>query len=169
MVRRLIGQAWSADAHDMKICQAAAPQEIAIARELFEEYAAWLDIDLCFQGFAAELADLPGAYAPPRGRLYLAFADGEPGGCIALRPLEGNNCEMKRLFVRPALRGRGIGKCLAERLVEDARAIGYKAMRLDTLPFMHGAIGLYEALGFERRAAYYETPLKETIFMELEL
>jgi ribosomal protein S18 acetylase RimI-like enzyme len=153
----------------MKICQATTPEQIALSRVLFEEYAGWLGIDLSYQGFAAELDGLPGSYAPPRGRLLLALASGEAAGCVALRPLEGTICEMKRLFVRPAFRGQRIGRLLAERVVEDARAIGYRTMRLDTLPCMQAAIRLYEALGFVRCATYYQTPLQDTVFMELQL
>jgi len=153
----------------MRICQASTAEQIALSRVLFEEYAGWLGIDLSYQGFAAELAGLPGSYAPPRGRLLLALASGEAAGCVALRPLEGMICEMKRLFVRPAFRGQRLGRLLAERVVEEARGIGYRTMRLDTLPCMHAAIQLYEALGFVRRAAYYQTPLGDTVFMELQL
>ncbi len=153
----------------MKICQAVTPEDIALTRALFEEYAAWLGMDLCFQGFAGELAGLPGLYAPPRGRLLLAVAGSEAAGCVALRPREDGVCEMKRLFVRPGFRGQGIGKLLAARIVEEARAIGHRTMRLDTLPSMKAAIGLYESLGFGRCAPYYETPLPDTVFMELRL
>ena len=136
---------------------------------MFEECAGWLGIDLSFQGFAAELAGLPGVYAPPPGRLLLALTGSEAAGCVALRPLGGGVCEMKRLFVRSGFRGQGIGKLLAEGIVEEARAIGYRTMRLDILPSMQAAIRLYEALGFVRCAAYYETPLPDTVFMELQL
>ena len=101
----------------MRICPAVTPDHIALARALFEEYAAWLGIDLSFQGFAAEVAGLPGYYAPPRGRLLLGLASREAAGCVALRPLGDAVCEMKRLFVRPAFRGQGLGKLLAERIV----------------------------------------------------
>ena len=151
------------------ICQAITPEQIALSRALFEEYAGWLGIDLCFQGFATELAGLPGAYAPPRGRLLLALESSEAAGCVALRPLEDGACEMKRLFVRSGFRGQGIGKLLAQRIVAEARAIGYRTMRLDTLPAMQAAIRLYEALGFVRCAPYYDTPLPDTVFMELQL
>lgn len=153
----------------MQICQATTPDNIEAIRTLFQEYADWLRIDLCFQGFAEELAGLPGLYAPPRGRLFLASAEAEPVGCVALRPLDGMVCEMKRLFVRPAYQGRALGRTLAERAITEARTIGYSKMRLDTLPFMLPAIRLYEGLGFRRRPAYYDTPLPETVFMELEL
>jgi GNAT superfamily N-acetyltransferase len=153
----------------MQVCPAITPDDIALARALFEEYAAWLGIDLSFQGFAAEVAGLPGHFAPPRGRLLVARACREAAGCVALRPLGDAVCEMKRLFVRPAFRGQGIGKLLAERIVEEARAIGYTTMRLDTLPSMPAAIRLYEALEFVRCAPYYKTPLPDTVFMELRL
>ena len=136
---------------------------------MFEEYAAWLKVDLCFQGFAEELAGLPGVYAPPRGRLLLAHVSGEVAGCVALRSLDGNICEMKRLFVRPAFRGQGIGRMLAESIVAEARIIGYTAMKLDTLPIMFAATFLYKSLGFVTCPAYYDTPLAETIFMQLQL
>lgn len=153
----------------MQICQASTLDEIAVVRTLFQEYAAWLRIGLCFQGFAAELASLPGLYALPRGRLLLASVGGEALGCVALRSVGGTVCEMKRLFVRPAFQGRGLGRRLAEMVIAEARTIGYSTMTLDTLPFMHAAIRLYETLGFVRRPAYYATPLQETIFMELQL
>jgi len=153
----------------MQICQATTPDQIAAIRALFQEYAAWLRVDLCFQSFAEELASLPGAYAPPQGRLLLATAPDGPAGCIALRPAGSNSCEMKRLFVRPAYQGQGLGRVLAQQIVSDARAIGYSTMVLDTLPFMYGAIHLYTSLGFVPRPAYYDTPLQETVFMELKL
>jgi GNAT superfamily N-acetyltransferase len=153
----------------MRIRQAITQEEIALARFLFEEYAAWLGVDLSYQGFAAELAGLPGAYAAPRGRLLLAFVGSDVSGCVALRPIGDEVCEMKRLFVRSGFRGQGIGKLLGERIVQEARDIGYRTMRLDTLPSMHAGIRLYEGLGFVRCAAYYETPLAETVFMELKL
>ena len=153
----------------MIICQAALPEELALARALFEEYAAWLGIDLSFQGFAAELAGLPGPYAPPQGRLLLALQDGLALGCVALRPQEEGVCEMKRLYVRPPFRGQGVARQLVDRLVHEARLTGYQRMRLDTLPGMRAAIRLYEALGFVRCPAYYATPLPDTIFMELQL
>ncbi len=153
----------------MQIRQAITPEQIGAILELFEEYAAWLQIDLCFQGFAAEVATLPGLYAPPRGCLLLAMQGEDIAGCVALRPVGETACEMKRLFVRPAYQGHGLGSALAQGVVLEARSIGYSTMRLDTLPDMHKAIRLYEFLGFVRRSAYYDTPLQETIFMELNL
>jgi GNAT superfamily N-acetyltransferase len=166
---REVEVAWVAEATYVRICQAITPEQIALTRTLFEEYAAWLSLDLSFQGFAAELACLPGVYAPPRGRLLLALAGGAAAGCVALRPLDAGVCEMKRLFVRPGFRGQGIGKLLAEQIVAEARAIGCRTMRLDTLDQMQTAIRLYEALGFARCAPYYETPLPHTVFMEVQL
>jgi GNAT superfamily N-acetyltransferase len=153
----------------IKIGQAKTPREIALSRSLFEEYAAGISVDLSFQGFATELAGLPGLYSPPKGRLLLALAGEEAAGCIALRPLDGTVCELKRLFVRPSFRGRGLGERLAQRIVEEARIIGYRTIRLDTLPSMHAAIQVYQTVGFQRCAAYYQTPLHGTVFMELEL
>lgn len=143
--------------------------EVAVARALFEEYAAELGIDLGYQGFAEELAGLPGSYAPPRGRLLVARVGDEAAGCVALRPLADGACEMKRLFVRPAFRGGGVGKQLAEAILAEARQIGYTVMRLDTVPKLAAATRLYESVGFVRREAYYETPVVEAIFMELGL
>jgi ribosomal protein S18 acetylase RimI-like enzyme len=153
----------------MRICQAVTPEQIASARALFEEYAAWICIDLSFQGFASELAGLPGLYVPPRGRLLLAMASSDAAGCVALRPLGPDVCEMKRLFVRSDFRRMGVGKWLAERIVGEARLIGYRTIKLDTLPSMQVAIRLYKALGFVRCAAYYQTPLPDSVFMELQL
>lgn len=151
----------------MQIVQATTSEQVSSVRSLFEEYAAWLAIDLCFQRFAQELATLPGIYSPPRGRLLLATTSEGAAGCVALRPVGDSVCEMKRLFVRPSYQRRGLGRALAERVITEARAIGYSTMLLDTLPFMQGAIRLYGGLGFVRRAAYYSTPLNETVFMEL--
>jgi GNAT superfamily N-acetyltransferase len=151
----------------MQIHQASTDAEVEAIRALFQEYAAWLRIDLCFQGFPQELAGLPGVYAPPRGRLLIAHSDQEAAGCVGLRALGETVCEMKRLFVRPSYQGRGVGRRLAEAVIREAQTIGYSRMVLDTLPSMHGAIALYESLGFIRCPAYYDTPLPETIFMEL--
>jgi putative acetyltransferase len=153
----------------VRIRQASSAEEIENARALFEEYAAALEIDLAYQGFAAELTDLPGCYARPRGRLLVAWVGEEAAGCVALRLLDGNVCEMKRLYVRPAFRGGGVGKQLVEAIIAEARQIGYAVMRLDTVPKLEAATRLYEALGFVRRNAYYETPVVETIFMERAL
>jgi len=151
------------------IVPAASPEQIATARLLFTEYEASLGIELSFQGFAREVAELPGAYAPPAGRLFLATDGAEPAGCIALRPLGDGICEMKRLYVRPSLRGARLGRRLAETVIREARAIGYARMRLDTLPSMKEAFALYQTLGFREIAPYCENPIAGTHFMELDL
>ena len=140
-------------------------QDLPEIRAILREYEAWLEVDLCFQNFEKELAGLPGDYAPPRGRLLIA----EGAGCVALRPLDGEACEMKRLYVRPEHRGSGLGKALVLRAIEEARAVGYLRMRLDTLPQMGGAQKLYEALGFRDIGAYRENPVVGSRFMELAL
>jgi GNAT superfamily N-acetyltransferase len=149
--------------------QATTAEEIAAVRALFEEYAKWLAVDLCFQGFANELLTLPGLYAPPSGCLLLARVAGAPAGCVAVRPLERGACEMKRLFVRPAFRRRGLGRILGERAIKEAQTIGYSIMKLDTLPTMVPALELYKTLGFVPCSPYYDTPLKQTIFLERRL
>lgn len=153
----------------LKIIQAASPEDITAVQRLFEEYTASLDIDLAYQGFPAELAGLPGAYAPPRGRLLLATIDDIPAGCVALRPLDGGAGEIKRLYVRPEHRGSAIGRNLVETLIRDAQAMGYSVMLLDTLPHMRGALSLYESLGFTRRNPYFHSPIAGNVFMELSL
>jgi ribosomal protein S18 acetylase RimI-like enzyme len=142
-------------------------QEIATVAVLFREYAASLNVDLSYQGFAAELATLPGPYASPAGILLLAVAPhGDPFGCIAVRALpEDGTCEMKRLYTRPAARGMGLGRALAQAAIEAATRSGYRAMRLDTLPTMHAAQSLYRGLGFDLTPAYYDSPVTGTIFM----
>jgi len=151
------------------IVQAGDADAVAQARELFCEYAAESQLDLCFQNFETELAGLPGAYAPPGGRLLLALYEGQLAGCVALRKFEDAICEMKRLFVRPAFRGQGIGRVLAGSVIEEARAVGYSTMRLDTLARMRVAIALYESLGFHRIEAYRPNPLEDAVYMELPL
>src|SRR5687767_917900 len=154
----------------MKLVQVKSEEDVAQARVLFEEYAAWLGINLCFQNFDKELAGLPGDYAPPDGRLLFAFEDEHLAGCVALRKIGEGVCEMKRLFVRPDFRGRGLGRRLTEDIVQEARQIGYQRIRLDTLPpKMNIAIGVYRSLGFKEIAAYYNNPVEGATFMELEL
>lgn len=152
------------------ILQAETQPQIEDARLLFREYEAWLGLDLCFQGFEAELANLPGKYSPPTGCLLLATEGEQLAGCIALRSIGSGVCEMKRLFVRSAFRGQGIGNLLIERIVVDARTIGYERMRLDTYPPKMGkAVGLYESHGFYPIAAYYDNPHHDILFMEAVL
>ena len=149
---------------------ASSPEQIARARELFLEYAASLGFSLCFQNFDAELAGLPGDYAPPSGRLPLAEWEGQLAGCGALHKLETGVCEMKRLYLRPQFRGKGIGRALTERLIAEARAIGYWRMRLDTVgPVMKDAVAMYRKLGFKEIAAYRKNPMAGTLYMELAL
>ncbi len=152
-----------------RIVEAESTEAIALVRRLFEEYAASLEVDLTFQGFPEELAGLPGAYARPAGGLLLGFDGEEPAGCVAFRPLEPGISEMKRLYVRPSARGAGWGRRLAERVVSEARAAGYERMRLDTLPSMQAAIGLYFAMGFREIPAYRHNPVAGTRFLELDL
>jgi len=139
------------------------------ARVLFEEYAASLGTDLCFQSFDRELAELPGSYAPPQGRLLLAWSNGELAGCVALRPLGSGACEMKRLYVRPAYRRFGIGRTLAGHVIREAAQAGYRRMRLDSLPSMSTALELYRRLGFREIAPYTINPVEGAVFLELEL
>lgn len=149
---------------------AVSPEEIDTIKALFTEYQQWLNFSLCFQGFDQELAGLPGKYAPPAGRLYLAESDGSLCGCVALRPMdEPGVCEMKRLFVREEYRGKKIGRMLTEQVVTDAKAIGYHTMRLDTLERMETARSLYRQLGFTDIPAYYNNPLDEVVYLELTL
>ncbi|MBI5369307.1 MAG: GNAT family N-acetyltransferase [Planctomycetes bacterium] len=147
------------------------PEDLAVVRELFREYAGTLAFDLGFQRFAEELAALPGAYAPPLGALFVAWrGTTEAVGCIALRKLSfPGTCEMKRLYVRPSGRGSGLGRRLAETLMAEARRLGYARMRLDTVPAMKTAIALYRSLGFVPIPAYCKNPIEGTLFMELEL
>ena len=154
----------------MNLIQAETSEQIEQARELFKEYEASLGINLCFQNFEEELANLPGDYVPPSGRLLLAVAGKTVAGCIALRKIGEGVCEMKRLFVRSDFRGKGLGRQLVETIVRAAKEIGYERMRLDTLPGkMDEAIALYRSLGFKEIEPYYGNPVPGAKFMELEL
>ncbi len=145
-------------------------EHLVPVRELFNEYATSLPFSLCFQGFENELATLPGRYAPPSGRLLLAVRDGAPIGCVALREIgPGPICEMKRLYVRPAARGTGLGRVLAERIIAEARSAGYERMRLDTSDDMLAAQSLYRSLGFRLIDRYNDDPVPGTVWMELTL
>jgi GNAT superfamily N-acetyltransferase len=154
----------------MDLIQAQTANEIEQARLLFREYADWLQIDLCFQNFEKELVNLPGEYAPPAGRLLLAYQDSQLAGCAALRRIDDGVCEMKRLFLRAAFRGRGLGRQLIEAIMREATQIGYERLRLDTLPpRMNDAIALYRSYGFKEILPYYDNPVAGAIFMELDL
>jgi putative acetyltransferase len=146
-----------------------ARARIADARQLIAEYVASLPVDISYESVDRELAELPGAYAPPAGDLLIASVDGVPAGCIALRPIDGDTCEMKRFYVAPAYRGQGVGRRLAEAIVAAASRIGYRRMRLDTHPTMTAAIALYVSLGFRPIEPYRSIPHRENLFMELEL
>lgn len=153
-----------------QILQATTDEHIEAARILFEEYAESLGFSLCFQNFDQELNGLPGYYAPPAGRLLLALENDQLAGCIALRKLEGGVCEMKRLFVRPAHRATGLGRFLAESIIDEARKLGYTHMRLDTIPGkMDKAIALYQSIGFVEIEPYCQNPVEGAKFMELKL
>lgn len=151
------------------IRNADGPGDVATARALFEEYQQSLGFSLCFQNFDEELATLPGAYAPPGGRLLLAYSGDEPTGCIALRKIGEEICEMKRLWVRPASRGTGLGRRLVEEILREARGLGYRSIRLDTLPSMTAAQALYVSLGFVDIPPYNDHPIEGTRFMEARL
>ncbi len=153
----------------LKIVHVKADNHLEQARLLFEEYAISLGIDLSFQSFEEELANLPDGYTPPDGCLLLAICESQTAGCIALRKLDDDTCEMKRLYVLPQFRKLGIGKFLAEAVIEEARKFGYRRMRLDTLPSMKHAQVLYKSLGFEEIAPYRFNPIEGTVFMELKL
>jgi ribosomal protein S18 acetylase RimI-like enzyme len=155
---------------EARIRPASGPEDIETARKLFREYADGLGVDLAFQGWERELRELPGDYAPPRGALFLAEHEGGAAvGCVALRPLDPPLCEMKRLYVRPEGRGTGLGRRLAEQVIEEGRRLGYGAMRLDTLPSMADAQALYLRLGFREIPAYRYNPIAGTRFLELDL
>jgi putative acetyltransferase len=158
----------------LRIVPALSEGTLLQARNLFREYASTLGVEVCLEDFERELASLPGLYAPPGGRLLLAMQESAEGpeeaiGCAALRGLEPDACEMKRLYVRPAFRGNGAGLELVRSLIAEARSIGYKRMLLDTLPTMKEAHLLYRRLGFREIPAYQENPIPEALFFELAL
>jgi putative acetyltransferase len=153
----------------IEIREAVDTAAVEIARGLFRDYQEALGVDLSFQDFETELRTLPGEYVPPRGRLLLALDDGVPAGCVAMRPLTSDTCEMKRLYVRPEYRAVGLGRQLAERVIAEARSTGYLRMYLDTLPTMQGAQRLYESLGFQEMPPYRYNPIAGTRFLGLEL
>ena len=155
---------------DADLVEARTAADLEQVRRLFRAYADWLDVDLCFQGFAQEVASLPGRYASPAGRLLLATVGAEAAGAVGLRPLEPGICEMKRLWVEPGFGGRGLGRALAEAVIEAAREIGYARMRLDTFPArMAAAQYLYRSLGFREIPPYYLNPFEGVVMLELDL
>ena len=151
------------------IAEALDQEAVEACRRLFVEYQEGLGVSLCFQGFDRELASLPGDYARPRGRLLLARISGEPAGCVALRPLADGAAEMKRLYVRAAYRGMGLGRTLAECVIDEARSLGYRTLKLDTLPMMGEAQRLYAELGFADTAPYNDNPVHGVRFLALDL
>jgi ribosomal protein S18 acetylase RimI-like enzyme len=154
----------------MQLIQAQSPEEINSVRKLFQEYASWVEISLCFQNFDQEVAELPGAYAPPSGRLLMAVDGDQVMGCVALRKIGDSIGEMKRLYVRPEFRGRRLGRTLTEKLIAEAIHIGYARLRLDTLPGrMDQAIAMYRSFGFREISPYYQNPVADATFMELVL
>lgn len=158
------------DRSQIELIQATLPEHIEQARSLFLEYGSSLGFSLCFQSFDEELKSLPGAYAPPTGSLLLARYADHVAGCIALRKLEAGTCEMKRLYVRPVDRGRGLGRLLVDRIIAEARAIGYERMRLDTIASaMTDAVALYRRMGFREIAPYSTVPIEDALWMELRL
>jgi putative acetyltransferase len=149
---------------------AESPAQIAQVRELFLEYEQSLGVKLCFQNFEQEVAGLPGHYTPPDGRLLLAEYKEQLAGCVALHQWQGEICEMKRLYLRPSFRGKGLGRMIAEKIVAEARNIGYRRMRLDTIePIMKDAVEMYRKLGFREIASYRPNPIAGAMYMELEL
>jgi len=151
------------------IRKAELTTDLPLVRQLFQEYAQSLEIDLCFQNFEDELATLPGKYAPPQGRLLLAWDSDQVLGCVALRPVDSTTCEIKRLYVKPQARGLQLGRHLAQRICDEAKDVGYRRICLDTLPTMSSAVHLYESLGFKYIEPYVFNPIQGAIFLGLEL
>jgi GNAT superfamily N-acetyltransferase len=153
----------------MKVIPVQSADHLLAVRQVFEEYAEWLGVDLCFQGFQQELDGLPGDYAPPDGQLLMAVEGDQAAGCVAMRKLGDGICEMKRLYVRPKHRGKGLGRKLAEAIIAEARTIGYQRMRLHSLTSLKEAAALYRSLGFTEIPPYQYNPQPDVVFMEVEL
>jgi putative acetyltransferase len=156
-------------AFSLQLIDTPSHPQLPALRELLLEYQRWLGIDLCFQDFEREMAELPGAYAPPDGRLYAAFSGAELVGSVALRRHDVQSAEMKRLYLRPAYQGQGLGRLLAAHIIADAKQIGYGRVLLDTLPIMQSAQAMYAKLGFRETAAYVFNPVDGVKYMALEL
>ena len=154
---------------NLSIRDARGAEDMNAVRELFVEFQKAINVDLCFQGFEDEVQNLPGAYAPPAGGLFLVENDGEFAAVVGVRPIEEGKAEMKRLYVRPGWRGRGLGRRLAETAIKAAAEAGYRTICLDTLDFMDEARALYRSMGFREIPAYYENPLDGVVYMELTL
>jgi GNAT superfamily N-acetyltransferase len=160
----------SAVVKTLTFAEAETAPQIAQVRELFLEYSQSLGFSLCFQNFDQELAELPGDYAPPAGRLLLAEYDAQLAGCVALHKLDSAICEMKRLYLRPQFRGKGLGRLLADRIIAEARQIGYERMRLDSVePVMKDAVAMYRRFGFKEIAPYRPNPNPGVLYLELRL
>ncbi len=153
----------------IEIREADPACDLPIVEQLFREYAQSLDVDLCFQNFEQELSSLPDKYAQPLGRLILAWNETRPIGCLALRPIDGDICEMKRLYVQPLARGHQLGRQLVQRICREAKDAGYRRICLDTLPSMSTAIQLYESMGFKAIGAYVFNPVQGALFFGLDL
>lgn len=153
----------------LELIDSAAHVDLPVLRQLLEEYQRWLGISLCFQDFDREVAALPGSYAPPQGRLYVARVGQQVAGCVALRPHDALTAEMKRLYLRPPLQGQGLGRIMAEQVISDARRIGYERILLDTLPMMQNAQALYARLGFRDTEAYVHNPVDGVRYLSLDL
>lgn len=153
----------------IEVRHAALPQDLDVVREMFREYSLALGIDLCFQGFEAELAQLPGKYAAPMGRILLAWDGDQPVACVAMRPVDAISCEMKRLYVRPEMRNLQLGRRMVDRILAEAKQAGYRRICLDTMPSMGAAIGLYTDLGFQQIEPYVFNPVEGALFLGREL
>ena len=153
----------------VKIRIVSTEEETIEAKKILQEYADWLDLDMCYGNIAKEIKEFPGEYGPPGGKFYLAYEGMEVVGSVALRMWKGDICEMKRLFVRPVHRSKGLGRILARFIVDEARKMGYKRMRLDTLPHMVAAITLYKSLGFREITKYRISPTDDAVYFELDI
>ncbi len=153
----------------VRVAQARTRSQLSSAEELIKEYAASLGIDLSFQNFEREMAEFPGAYSRPDGRIIIAIEGRDAVGVVGIRKLSGKTCELKRMYVRPEFRGMGIGRMLANKAIEEARGIGYRRMRLDTLSRLKEATSLYESLGFEKVGPYTVNPNEDAVYLELDL